>query len=290
MSAWSQDQLRALEAVARAGNFTRAAATLHLSQPALSRRIAALEAVLEATLVVRGRAGVTLTEAGRRVFSFIEAQHALDEDLLGELQGDAASYRGSIRVSGLSSIIPAVVLPGLAPFLREHPAVQLELNSVETDHLATRLAEGSTDLAISNKLIDSVSVVASQLGDEEYVVFERGDGTGCADVFLDTSPSDLTTSWFLEAQSRRVRPKRWSRSFLHDEAGILLGVELGIGRAVKPRHTVPAGAPVRIDHTFTSVTQPVYLLYRRQRYYGRLHRAVRERIERAVRSRLRKPR
>src|SRR5688500_15344648 len=71
----SQDQLAACAAIARAGNFTRAAAALHLSQPALSRRIAGLEEQLEAVVLVRGRAGVSLTEAGRKLFAFVEAQH-----------------------------------------------------------------------------------------------------------------------------------------------------------------------------------------------------------------------
>ncbi len=67
-------------AVARARSFTRAAAALHLSQPALSRRVAALEAELASTLVQRGRAGAALTEAGRHVLDFVEAQQSLDED------------------------------------------------------------------------------------------------------------------------------------------------------------------------------------------------------------------
>jgi hypothetical protein len=73
---------------------------------------------------------------------------------------------------------------------------------------------------------------------------------------------------------------------MHDEPGILLGVELGLGRAVKPRHTIPAGAAVRIDPSFVPVRKPVFLQVRRQRYYGRLHQAVASLIETAVREHL----
>lgn len=97
-----------------------------------------------------------------------------------------------------------------------------------------------------------------------------------------------TTEWFLTAQPRRARPRgRIRRSFLQDEAGILLGVELGLGRAVKPRHTIPRGAQVRIDTRYVPVRKPVFLQLRQQRYYGRLHAAVRERIEASVREGLR---
>src|SRR6266581_4832820 len=128
MATLSQDQLQAFAAVARAGNFTRAAAALHLSQPALSRRIAGLEAQLETLLLVRSRAGASLTEAGRRLLDFVEAQRALEEELLGDLEPSAPAYRGIVRIAGLSSLVPSVVLPALAPFLREHPAVQIAIH------------------------------------------------------------------------------------------------------------------------------------------------------------------
>jgi DNA-binding transcriptional LysR family regulator len=281
----SQDQLRAFEAVVRTGSFTRAAAELHLSQPALSRRVANLEEQLEAVLVERRRTRVTLTAAGRRLFAFAEAQRALEEELVGDL-APAGTLRGVFRLAGLSSLVQPVVLPALAPFLRSSPGVQLELHSVESDRLARELVEGGVDFGLSDTASEVAGVVEVRLGEEEFVLVDSRDHAGRCDVFLDCSPSDRTTEWFLAAQPARARPPRWHRSFLHDEAGILLGVELGLGRAVKPRHSIPAGAAVRIDPSFTPLGRPVYLLHRRQRYYGRLHQAVRALVETAVRDRL----
>src|SRR4051812_22063782 len=121
----SRDQLQAFAAVARAGSFTRAAKVLHLSQPALSRRISSLEEELESSLLVRGRSGVLLTEPGRRLLDFVEAEGALEEELLSDLKSSPATFRGHVRFAGLSSLIPPVVLPVLAPFLREHPDMQI---------------------------------------------------------------------------------------------------------------------------------------------------------------------
>ena len=56
--------------------------------------------------------------------------------------------------------------------------------------------------------------------------------------------------------------------------------------AVKPRHSIPRGAAVRIDRSFAPQRRPVFLHYRRQAYYGRLHQAVTALIEEAVRRRL----
>jgi DNA-binding transcriptional LysR family regulator len=283
----SQDQLEAFAAVARAGTFTRAAAALHLSQPALSRRISGLEEQLETMLLVRGRDGATLTDAGRRLLDFVEAQHALEEELLGELAPSPTTYRGRVRIAGLSSLVPPVVLPVLAPFLREHAAVQIEIYREVERRVVEALVTGRVDYAISQGAAQAPGIVDVHLGDEEYVMVESRRHAGRRDVFLDVSPSDNTTEEFLASQPARLRPRgALTRSFMHDEPGILLGVELGLGRAVKPRHAIPVRAAVRVDPRFVPVTKPVYLHYRRQRYYGRLHAAISARLEAGVRARL----
>jgi DNA-binding transcriptional LysR family regulator len=291
MAPLSQDQLQAFAAVARAGSFTRAATALHLSQPALSRRITGLEEQLETMLLVRARAGAQLTEAGRRLLDFVDTQRALEEELIGDLEPSPTSYRGTVRLAGLSSLVPSIVLPALAPFLRAHPAVQIEIQREADRRVIEALAAGRVDYAISQNASDIPGIVDTHLGDEEFVMIESRVHEGRTDVFLDVSPGDNTTELFLASQPARLRPRgRLTRSFMHDEAGILFGVELGLGRAVKPRHTIPSGASVRVDPGFVPVAKPVFLHHRRQRYYGRLHEAICSRIEAAVRERLAKPR
>jgi DNA-binding transcriptional LysR family regulator len=287
MAPLSQDQLHAFAAVARAGSFVAAARVLHLSQPALSRRIAGLEEQLETTLLVRGRSGAALTSAGRRLLDFVEAQRALEEELIGDLEPSPVSYRGVVRIAGVSSMVPPVVLPALAPFLREHPAVQIEIRREIDRNVIDALTAGRIDFGISQEPSEAPGVVDVRLGDEEFVMVESRDHEVRRDVFLDVRPEDNTTEWFLAAQPARLRPRgRWTRSFMYDEPGILLGVELGLGRAVKPRHTVPDGAAVRVDHGFVPIAKSLFLHYRRQRYYGRLHQAIGGRVEAAVRARL----
>src|SRR5262245_3758803 len=166
----SQDQLQAFAAIARAGSFTRAAAALHLSQPALSRRITGLEERLETTLLVRGRAGASLTDAGRRLLDFVDAQGALEEELLSDLEPAPVHFRGVVRMAGVSSIVPPIVLPALAPFLREHPAVQIELHRETDRRVVEAIAAGRVDFGISQQASGASGVVELHLGDEEFVL------------------------------------------------------------------------------------------------------------------------
>ena len=284
----SQDQLAAFAAVVRAGSFTRAAAELHLSQPALSRRVANLEDRLGATLLVRGPK-VELTDAGRRVLAYTQALRTLEDELIGELRPGPTELRGAIRIAGPSSLVPGVVLPPLASLVREHPGFQIEVQNLGPDTIPTALAQGAADFGLTDQPADRAGVVSVACGHEEFVVVEGTVAGGRRDVFLDANPADRTTDWFFAAQPAKSRLRRWQRSFMHDEPGILLGVELGLGRAVKPRHTLPPTSPVRIDPAFTPVKKPVYLQYRTQRVYGRLHRIVADRLEHALRAALAPP-
>ena len=68
----SLNQLRYFRELAGTGNFGRAAARLHMSQPPLSRQIAALEREMGTALLVRTPKGATLTAAGQRILRLAE--------------------------------------------------------------------------------------------------------------------------------------------------------------------------------------------------------------------------
>jgi DNA-binding transcriptional LysR family regulator len=279
----SQDQLAAFAAVVEAGSFTRAAKAIHLSQPALSRRIAGLEDALAVTLLVRGPTGPTLTDAGRRVLTFVHAQRALEDELLGELQPTQRALRGEVRVVGPSSIVPAMVLPALSTLVREHPQVQVEVRTAGPETMVDMLRRGAADFIVTDVATVDPALVSVPVGLEEHVAIESL-RPAPTDVYLDSNVSDRTTAWFFAEQPPRARPRRWRRSFLHNEAGILLGVELGLGRAVKPRQTIPAGSPVRVLDEFRPVRKPFFLQHRAQRFYGRLHQIARDLLAESIRA------
>src|SRR5215831_12904146 len=86
------NRLRSFAAVAEAGHLTRAAEKLHISQPALSAQIKALEDELDLSLFERTPAGMTLTEAGKRLLGEAEKVLAAAQ----ALRAEARSLKGEI--------------------------------------------------------------------------------------------------------------------------------------------------------------------------------------------------
>lgn len=141
-------QLEALVAVIDHGSFTAAADVLQIAQPSLSRRIHTLEAALGIRLFAPVGRRMELTDAGRGVVG--AGRRALAE--LGSIESMVASVQslttGSLRVTGLPSLV-ATVLPELVGrFHREYPGVRVEVFTVEdAEELVEAVRVGRADAA-----------------------------------------------------------------------------------------------------------------------------------------------
>ncbi len=147
-------QLQYALTLAKTLNFVKAAETLGISQPALSKQIAALENTLGATLFDRSRSPLTLTAAGTHFLR--EAAHLLyrEEQLLRSMQEFSKGERGEL-VIGISPFRSQYLIPRVAAQLREHfPKVRLVLAEEGSDTLRREAAEGKYDLAVVNLPVD----------------------------------------------------------------------------------------------------------------------------------------
>lgn len=140
--------LQAFVEVAETGSFTRAAAQLHLSQPAISKRITALEGQVGAPLFDRVSRRVQLTDAGRTLLPF--ARKALQdiEDgkrALSHLH-DAIAGRLSIGTShhiGLHRLPPV-----LRSFTQRYPQVDLDIHFMDSEVACEAVLAGKLELGI----------------------------------------------------------------------------------------------------------------------------------------------
>jgi DNA-binding transcriptional LysR family regulator len=134
--------LRCLVAIADAGSFTDAALALRVSQPAVSRTLAALEHALGVRLLRRTNREVVLTAAGERTVARARRVLAEVEDLARE----ARTGHGRLRVGHAWAAVGAHTVEFQRRWAARHPDVVLQL--VRTNTATGGLAEGACDVAI----------------------------------------------------------------------------------------------------------------------------------------------
>jgi DNA-binding transcriptional LysR family regulator len=127
MKRGSLDDLRALIAVGRDHSFTKAAAKLGVSQSALSQTIRYLEERLGVRLLTRTTRSVSLTEAGERLVGTAAPRiEEIEAELVAvnELRKKPA---GTIRITATENATETILVPKLAPLLREYPDIKVEI-------------------------------------------------------------------------------------------------------------------------------------------------------------------
>src|SRR4051812_30076540 len=119
--------LIAFLAVARARNFTRAAAQLGVSQPALSRTIRDLEAGLGVRLLTRSTRSVALTEAGERLMQSVGPHFEGIEAGLAALTALREKPAGTLRITSVEHASDTILVPALAKLLPSYPDIRVEI-------------------------------------------------------------------------------------------------------------------------------------------------------------------
>ena len=157
-------------AVARHLSFRRAAAALHLSQPAVSKHVQRLEAELGLALLERRGNRVALTEAGRMLQNYGQRVTMQTDEVrraLAELQG---LQRGGLRI-GASTTPGLYLLPErLARFRQAHPGLELSLEITNSVTVARRVASGELDLGFAGSLPDLPGLQVRPFAEDEVVL------------------------------------------------------------------------------------------------------------------------
>ena len=128
--------------VARRLHFRKAAETLAIAQPALSRAITQLETALDANLLNRTRRGVELTPAGKLLLERIEPILRSVAAIPADLQALAGGQTGHVRVAFTGLAMATVLPPIIREFHRLHPGIRLELTESPTSAQLVALQSG----------------------------------------------------------------------------------------------------------------------------------------------------
>ena len=139
------DGLGILRAVVEAGSFVGAGDALGLTQPAVSRAIARLEARVGVRMFLRSARSITLTDEGRRFYESIEPHLRAIEEATREASDAKAKVHGRLRVYVDPGTAQVVLAPRLPYFLALHPKLFVDL--VARDRMGDMVREG-IDVAV----------------------------------------------------------------------------------------------------------------------------------------------
>jgi DNA-binding transcriptional LysR family regulator len=161
--------LQAVVTLAETLHFGRAADRLHVSQPALSKRIRRIEEEIGGPLLTRRYRDVRLTEAGRllaergrQLLQQTSAAVALSQRAV---RGEAGLLRIGFGIASILGLLPNVLLR----FRRAHPDVQLELRDMSTPEQVAALGAGDIDVGFVRLPVSDDRLVVRPVLDERLV-------------------------------------------------------------------------------------------------------------------------
>ena len=164
-------RLRYFVAVLESGSFSRAAAALHMSQPALSRQVLLLEEELGQRLLVRNGRGASANEAGLALLAHARAIDELADKARADMRERQASPRGRVTI-GLPPRVAQVLTADLVQRFREqYPEATVTIVESLSLRLREWLVAGTLDMAILFDPPSSPQLAEETLGREPLLLF-----------------------------------------------------------------------------------------------------------------------
>lgn len=142
-------RLRAFIKIVDIGSFTRAAAILHIAQPALSQQVASLETHFRRKLLVRSKSGVQPTEAGRLLYKHAQVMLRQLDLAEADIRVDGATVSGHVAI-GLAPLSTAstLALPLLRTVRERYPQIVLQIHENIGGVISELIMSGQLDIAL----------------------------------------------------------------------------------------------------------------------------------------------
>ncbi len=150
--------------VAKLGSITKAAEELYVSQPAITQNIKTLEHQLGATLFIRTKKGVTLTEEAKVLYNYIDEGITYIKNGEAKFQELMNLQDGTLKIGASTTVTQHVLLPYLEKFTTLYPNINVSITNHLTSDLIKLLRNGTVDLLILN-------LPTTEHGDLEIIPF-----------------------------------------------------------------------------------------------------------------------
>ena len=241
-------QLRYFCAVAKEGNFTRAAEAARIAQPSLSQQIHKLEDELGAKLFDRLPRSARLTQFGKAFLPKAQAILRQIGEARLEILEMAGAETGEVVLGAIPTIAPYLLPSVLSSFSRQHPAVSVSVVEEITPTLLERLHQGTLDLALLALPVEGDELISTELMQEPIfaVLPENHPLAGRRTITLDDLRDDpflllKEGHCFRENALQACRQSRVNPNVVFESgqfATILAMVSSGMGVSVIPKMAV----------------------------------------------------
>jgi DNA-binding transcriptional LysR family regulator len=152
-------RLQVFHTVARLLSFTKAAETLHMTQPAVTFQVRQLEEYFNTRLFDRTHNRISLTEAGERVFEYADRIFDLYTDMENSVREMTGEIRGALTI-GASTTIAEYMLPALlGDFGTRYPEVTIHLRVSNSDGIVSMVENNSIDLGVVEAPVGNKNLV-----------------------------------------------------------------------------------------------------------------------------------
>ena len=181
--------------IVEAGSITHGAARSNLALAAASTRIRKMELAFGTALLVRGRAGVTPTPAGRTLLQHARGILAQTERLQEDLMPYARGLAGQVRVLSNTNALTEFLPESLSSFLMAYPDISVDLEERLSDEIVGLIAEGNADIGIVAGTVDYAGLIlfpSAAIGSYwslRKIIRSRADR-------VSVSPKCSTTTWW----------------------------------------------------------------------------------------------
>lgn len=268
-------QLRAFLAVAKLCHFRRAAESLHLTQPAISRHIADLEMELDVRLFDRNTREVVPTEAGR--YLQVALERVLDEleGVLAHVHSESERRHGKVRVAAAPTLAASLMPACIAACARDYPELTVQLHDQSQLLVLDSVRGGQVDFGLAIEPPDGDAFDLETIQRDPFVlVCQSSDPLaqratvpwkklrGRRLILLDyTSGSRRLIDQQLALHQIQANVVQQTG---HAQTAFRM-VEAGLGITVTPRLSLPASAQLAVRPLTPTATRAITLVRRRHR-------------------------
>ncbi|MFT6052956.1 MAG: DNA-binding transcriptional LysR family regulator [Halioglobus sp.] len=272
-------QLKAFILVAETTSFSQAAEQLHITQPAVSKRVALLEQQLDTSLFDRIGRSVSLTEAGRALLPHakrVEQEMQAAEQSVRDLAGEVS---GRLRLATSHHIGLHRLPPILSRFNKLYGAVQIDIEFMDSEQAYELIAQGKVELAVVTLAPNAdPTIITQQLWHDPLEFLVSADHTLSTDIPLNLQQLSKMPAILpgLNTYTGQIVKR------LFDQHGLELHVSLatnyletirmmtsvGLGWTVLPR-TMKDSTLMAVDVEDIAIARDLGLVYHRDRSLSR---------------------